>query len=248
MSTDALKVRAKNLQRAAQAMFKTPVKLSQAYELIAQEEGYANWDTACAELAKKFVSVQSVSSSLRKPFYSQFSIQLNSDQNGISFDQIDNSDLQPILNYLESSNSSLVVVTGKDKAMTRRLVSYLLSVRQSKAATIMTPIKCQEPPGEKFLDSKRHSYFDEVVKSVMRSVPDIVYMGNLKTVEAFLVAVNTVRNGVTVIIEADANNEQGLSLDSILIEKIKNYDGKIELMKELGLINTMQIILDAGMV
>ncbi|WP_338924507.1 glyoxalase superfamily protein (plasmid) [Pseudomonas silesiensis] len=50
MLLDKLKTRARNLQRAMQEALKQPIKLSLAYELIAKEEGFENWDTACAML------------------------------------------------------------------------------------------------------------------------------------------------------------------------------------------------------
>ncbi|WOF81755.1 hypothetical protein P5704_028280 (plasmid) [Pseudomonas sp. FeN3W] len=53
MSNLTAKNRASNLKRAIQDILGTPIKLSQAYEILAREEGYQNWDTASALLLKE---------------------------------------------------------------------------------------------------------------------------------------------------------------------------------------------------
>lgn len=53
MSKSPYKTRATNLKRAAQDVLGLPIKLSQAYELLAREEGYANWDTASAAVSSQ---------------------------------------------------------------------------------------------------------------------------------------------------------------------------------------------------
>lgn len=53
MSNLTAKNRATNLKRAIQDILGTPIKLSQAYEILAREEGYQNWDTASALLFKE---------------------------------------------------------------------------------------------------------------------------------------------------------------------------------------------------
>ena len=53
MSNLTAKNRASNLKRAIDDILGTPIKLSQAYELLAREEGYKNWDTASAFISKE---------------------------------------------------------------------------------------------------------------------------------------------------------------------------------------------------
>jgi hypothetical protein len=48
MTSEALKVRAKNLRNAVEGMFRVSVTHSQALELVAREENYPSWDAACA--------------------------------------------------------------------------------------------------------------------------------------------------------------------------------------------------------
>lgn len=48
MTSEALKIRAKNLRSAVENMFRVSVTHSQALELVAKEENYPTWDAACA--------------------------------------------------------------------------------------------------------------------------------------------------------------------------------------------------------
>lgn len=50
MTSEALKVRAKNLRNAIEGMFRVSVTHSQALELVAREENYPTWDAACASV------------------------------------------------------------------------------------------------------------------------------------------------------------------------------------------------------
>lgn len=246
MSNDTLKTRARNLQRAAQAMFKVPVKLSQAYELLAQEEGFANWDVASNALTPKPCMGAVASGSPRKPYAEHFVISSPSQPGGFSIERLAEFQprLAPILKKVASSPSSMIVISGDIESGTVGLVMELLRVSKPKQSRVSVAPEAEFFPadGAKTDAGDDKKKFREAILAAMRCDPDQMYFGELRNPESTELAVSTALRGFTVIAKAKA--EKGQCLAQILADKSKGLKDVSTIADELSQIDTFHLHID----
>lgn len=246
MSNDTLKTRARNLQRAAQAMFKVPVKLSQAYELLAQEEGFANWDVASNALSPK-PSVGAVGSgSPRKPYAEHLVIGGSSQPGGFSIERLAEFQprLAPILKKIASSPSSMIVISGDGKSGSVELVMELLRVSEPKQSRVSVAHEDEFSHDDAVMKATKEDKksFKDALLSAMRCVPDQVFFGELRNPESAELAVSTALRGFKVIAKATA--EKGQCLAQILADKSKGSKDVCTIVDELSQIDTFHLHID----
>lgn len=246
MSNETLKTRARNLQRAAQAMFKVPVKLSQAYELLAQQEGFANWDVANNALTPKPCIGAVASGSPRKPYAEHFVISSPSQADGFSIERLAEFQprLAPILKKIASCPSSMIVISGDIKSGTVGLVLELLRVSKPKQSRVSVAPEAEFSHADVAMtdagDDKKK--FTEAISAAMRCVPDQVYFGELRNPESTELAISTALKGFTVIAEAKAEKEQCLA--QILADKSQRLKDVSTISDELSHIDTFHLHID----
>lgn len=183
MSSGTLKTRARNLQRAMQELLNQPVKLSHAYEMIAKDEGFENWDTASPTLKKRELAASPMTNTVP---WTLVSHQRHPD--GFSLERIiAEKPLVGVALDLISKNISLTVITGLTGSGKSSFASAMIC-REIKA--------CTRP-----LDlSKIHSDdFEKVMPAALRSDPDVVFVGEMRTIAHVEQAVSAVRSGHRVI-------------------------------------------------
>lgn len=183
MSSGTLKTRARNLQRAMQELLNQPVKLSLAYEMIAKEEGFENWDTASPILKKRELAASPMTNTVP---WTLVSHQRHPD--GFSLDRIiAEKPLVGVVLDLISKNISLTVVTGLTGSGKSSFASAMIS-REIKA--------CARPLD---LSKTRNDDFETVMRAALRSDPDVVFVGELRSIAHVEQAVSAVRSGHRVI-------------------------------------------------
>lgn len=187
MSADVLKTRARNLQQALSEAFKQPVKLSQAYELIAREEGFPNWDTASAKLTGSEVAAS--------PTTKRVQIS-TSPGTRTSSSKIHDAPPPWLENLLFDSNSKkpgLTVVSGKPGCGKSPIASLLLF------AWAQTNRRCIYSSEQ--LDEDQ---FKQMIRSALRTAPDVLYIGEISSVARAEMVVELLDTGHRVIATMDA--------------------------------------------
>ena len=246
MSNDTLKIRARNLQRAAQVMFKVPVKLSQAYELLAQEEGFANWDVASNALIPKPCVGAFASGSPRKPYAEHLVINSTRQPGRFSIERLAEFQprLAPILKKIASSPSSMIVISGDLKSSSVELVMDLLRVSKPMQSRVSVTHEAEFSYADVAMTaaSDDKKTFREAISMAMRCAPDQVYFGELRNPESAEVAVSTALRGFTVIAEVKA--EKGQCLAQILADKSKGLKDVSTIANELSQIDTFHLHID----
>ncbi len=183
MSSVSLKARARNLQKALQELLNQPVKLSQAYEVIAREEGFVNWDAASPSLKKRELAASPMTNIVP---WTLVSHQRHPD--GFSLDRIieEKPSVGVVLDLI-SKNISLTVVTGLTGSGKSSFASAMIC-REIKACT--RPLD---------LSKIRSDDFEKVMRAALRSDPEVVFVGELRTIAHVEQAVSAVRSGHRVI-------------------------------------------------
>lgn len=243
MSNQTLKTRARNLQRAAQAMFKVPVKLSQAYELLAQEEGFANWDVASNALTTEPCVGAAPSGSTREPYAEHLVIDSARQPGGFSIERLAElrPRLAPILKKIASSPYSMIVISGDLKSSSVELVMDLLRVSTPKQSRASVAHEAEFSHAEVAMaaakDDKQR--FRDAVLSALRCQPDQLYFGELRNHESTELAISTALRGFTVIAQAKAEKKQCLA--QILSDTSKGLKDASTIADELSQIDTFHL-------
>ena len=245
MSIDVLKKRARNLQRAAKVMFNQPVKLSQAYELIAQEEGYANWDTASSALKINTGVSAPIAANARLEEYLLIN-KAQLDEAFVDLNQlaVDQPDFIPILSLVATPSPKLILLSGKTEACKTAMASALLiyGQQQSKSIALKTsgdiPSKFKEIMNFPHGDDVRKA-FRQAVMHALRSDPDRVYMGEIRNPEALKIALEMVRSGRTVV--AEVQGGRGQSMNHLLIERMLGDVNAQSLVEDLDSIDKIHL-------
>lgn len=193
MLTLTTKTRARSLQRAAQAMFGMNVKLSQAYELIAQMEGYPNWDTAKA----RFEAPASIASNSVPAYISIKANELWDPHDG-DLEQLfasnaklaANPQLAALLENITLVPPSLILITGKPGSGRSRLARALMR-HFSKNLKVVNA---------RSTDDSETAV--SIVKQALRMNPDLIYSGELSSEARLISACDAVRTGTNTIATA----------------------------------------------
>lgn len=221
MSLDKMKTRARNLQRAMQAMLQQPIKLSQAYELIAKEEGFSNWDSACAMLQPAEPRKVSLSSCLN--------LRNNWHHNEYSFERMvmDNKSLLTVVDLIPSAQS-LTVITGTSGSGKSSLAN---SIMMRRVARITEAFKENASTHAQALTLGR------AMTAAILSKPPIVLMDELRTFESVRAAVEAVKSGASVITTMFGSKKQ--PLHEALIEAVPGAEwlSEFEAFHELSSMN-----------
>lgn len=230
MSMDKLKTRARNLQRAMQEALKQPVKLSLAYELVAKEEGYPNWDTACAMLQpaspRKFDLPTSIT--LRKTWHDQ----------AFSMDRVieENPSLSSVLDAISARPVMLMVISGKSGSGKSSLAEAMLMTYGGRVGKIDTCDIASSQPGSRLSD-RAHSVF--------RMAPDIIFISELRTPDHVKLAVEAVATGHTVLTTIWGSENQ--PFHEMLMQAVRGVEAlpEFELLQNGGM-NCLHMHLDTG--
>jgi len=184
MSSATLKTRARNLQKALQELLNQPVKLSQAYELIAQEEGFVNWDTASPVLKKRELAAAPITNCVSRTLVTH-----HHHPDGFSLDRI-LAEQPSIGAVLESVTNklSLTVITGLTGSGKSSFAGAML-LRDIKGHARPIDISAQAEAGG----------FEKAIQMAFRCSPDVIFVGELRTLAHVVQAVNAVRSGHRVI-------------------------------------------------
>jgi len=217
MSNLSPKTRARNLQKALQEHFNQPVKLSQAYELIAQEEGFKNWDTAAAK-----IPVQAHSDWTSPKLLPWKTIYNFWQEDGFSLDKIfkNQPSAEVWLNEI-SKSLSLTVITGRSGSGRLSLAKEMLFRRPHKYHAILDEC-CSSRDG-----SEQSMTFSKAVSAAMRSAPEVVFIGELRNMEHLSMAVTLIKTGHNVVATLRSNYER--PLHESLAEAIPGCVGTEEL-------------------
>lgn len=200
MSTLSPKTRARNLQKALQEHFNQPVKLSQAYELIAQEEGFKNWDTAAAKISSPAPTDWTSPKLLPWKKIENFW-----QEDGFSLDKIIKNQPSAAAWLNEISKSlSLTVITGRSGSGKFSLAKEVLFRRPHKFHSVMN-----EYCGSRD-NSDQSMTFSRVVSAAIRSAPKVMFIGELRNMEQLSMAVTLVKTGHSVVATLRSNYERPL--------------------------------------
>lgn len=184
MSANALKTRARNLQQALSEFFRQPVKLSQAYELIAREEGFKNWDSASPALKD-----QTRAASPKTNCATCMLITHRRHADGFSLERIISED--PSVGFSLDAISrglGLTVITGRTGSGKSSFASGML-LREVKDRIRPTDLSAQA----------RSEGFENALKMAFRCSPDVIYVGELRSIDHVRLAVSAVKSGHRVI-------------------------------------------------
>lgn len=200
MSLDKMKTRARNLQRAMHDLLKQPIKLSLAYELIAKEEGYLNWDTACAMLQPAAPRRYDLPSSitLRKTWHDP----------AFSLDRmiVDNQSLSTVRDAIQARQMMLIVISGPTGSGKSSLAKSMLTGSVDKIAEI----------------DPHDSHFPVKYRAALLRAVDIIYFTEMTTLECFKAAVEAATTGYTVVTTLHGANQ--LPLLEMLREAIPGVE------------------------
>lgn len=188
MSADVLKTRARNLQKALSEAFRQPVKLSQAYELIAREEGFPNWDTASAKLAGSEVAAAPMTNSLASMTSSPGTLTSSRPHH--------HSELPCLGDFVHDFNkqmAGLTVISGKPGSGKAHIASMLVET-WSRSNQL-----CIDASQQNLVTS-----FRQAILNAMRLSPDIVYVGELSSAEGVGLVVNLLETGHRVVATLEA--------------------------------------------
>jgi len=249
MSLEMMKNRARNLQCALKNMFDMPVKLSQAYELIAQEEGFKNWDVACAKLEPK--PVLPVTPQAPSRFMDVFTYIKNPHHpEGFSLDRMiqNQPSFGSFLDKLSAAKPVLTVVTGATgsgkSSLSQAILAYVSDAGENSAlaednGTPKSSMKVRQVTAE----PEQVTSFEQAIASAMRSCPDLVFMGEIRTVRQMEVAIEMVMTGTSVI--TSAVGTRGQTIMRTFLERIP---GATE-SKMLGIVedlNQLHVHIETG--
>ncbi|MBI6882711.1 glyoxalase superfamily protein [Pseudomonas putida] len=168
MSTTHIKTRARNLQKALSELLKMPIKLSQAYELIAREEGFSNWDTAAARLSPKTPAASPRTiDDFHLPLENTWS------PDGFSLERMmkEQPNLEELIRSMSSNNAGLLLISGTTGCGKTSLVEGIMNL----LAKSRNQIDITEFPAS-------FSY-EKAIQCALRMSPDVLYVGEIVTVE-----------------------------------------------------------------
>lgn len=206
MSLEIMKKRARRLQKAIQNMYGISVKLGSAYELIAQEDGFKNWDTAYASCKPR---------TPHTPEYGDDQLLLISSGSSEAFCVNSlmerNPRLEPILHRISAKNSKLVVVSGCNDSERLGLCTAILAESWKPDSTVEIPQSAKLSSGIANRQGAiffENSDFERAISSALRSRPDRVFVGSIKTAHHLEQALELVLTGTTVIASKDTASEE----------------------------------------
>ncbi|WP_153785190.1 ATPase, T2SS/T4P/T4SS family [Pseudomonas sp. EMN2] len=186
MTSEALKVRAKNLRNAVEGMFRVSVTHSQALELVAREENYPTWDAACASF---------------KPSSTQ-------DVGKIGAHEVSNLSVHQMLAPSSSSGALIVVwgVTGQGKTSTVRvIVEDLIAQQDADKPTDILHVGLKEFPYPERVSAR----YIPGAESILRSgqiTESLVVVDELRDPYAAFEVVAMVLDGAKVIVTLHAKS------------------------------------------
>lgn len=186
MSTVPIKTRARNLQKALSELLKTPIKLSQAYELIAREEGFSNWDTAAARLSPKAPAASPKTiGGCRLLVRNQWS------PDGFSLDRLmeEQPKLGEVVRSMSCDTPGLLLVSGMTGCGKSSLVREVMT--RPRLDELRRQIDITKRPGS--------VTFEAAIQSALRMSPDVLYIGEVFTAKDILFVHELLEKGFFVI-------------------------------------------------
>ena len=220
MSTLSPKTRARNLQKALQEHLKQPVKLSQAYELIAREEGFKNWDTAAAKISgptsTDWTSPELLPWKTIENFWQE---------DGLLLDKIIKNQPAAAVYLNEISKSmSITVITGRAGSGKTSLAREMMVRWPCKNRAVIGIPSHDNNEGDA---AGQSITFSKAISAALRLAPDVVFIGELRNMEQLRMAVKLVDTGHNVIATLRSDYERPLYLS--VVDAIPECAGTEEL-------------------